>query len=286
MDAIYDWTNHLDATPRSYFEKIASKINSHLEEGFTIPQAVDLLIGEGEKLSDVERVAQYILSQAEDENIVVASGNKIPTRYSDIKDTVEELVKDLSPKDFASAFASKNSLMCLSDKKYENFEKLVWFAKKHPENINFMEEIHDKLQPYVDQAIQDSQLLAQEASNTNNFKFKQASKDIYKVKDGKNAYQVNLENKTCTCNKYILCSYNLLKIPCEHILEASKKFSSNFSEDMIGEKVVFAQRTGANSRYAWCDKENNEIMIENSCIKSNCPFLKKDNDETITCSFC
>jgi len=51
-------------------------------------------------------------------------------------------------------------------------------------------------------------------------------------------------------------------------------------------KTVFAKKYDTNVRYAWCSRVNDEVVIEKSCVEAKCPFLRKDNGKTITCSFC
>jgi len=286
MDAIYNWSNHLVPDTRGKFEKIAKKIETRLAQGFNMEQAIDLLIGEGEYLDDVEKVAEHLLSQKEEKPIISSNERKIPVKYADIKDDIASLLKKFKPEEFTSVFAAKNSLMSLSEKKYDEFQELVWYAKKHPEDMSLTEEIHGYLQPYLEQVIQDSQVLAKEAQAKGTFKFKKTADNIYRVREGDSAYQVDVASKTCTCPRYILCGFNLLGVACEHIIEASRKFDEHFTEDIIGHKTVFAQRYGNNIRYAWCERANEEIVIENSCLASNCPFMQKDNGDTITCSFC
>jgi len=286
MDAIYNWTNHLIPNTREKYEKIAKKIETRLAQGFNLEQSVDLLLGDGENLNDIEQVVNHLLSLENEKEVISSNERKIPVKYADIQDDVASLLKQSKPKEFASIFASKNSLMSLSDKKYNEFEELVWYAKKHADDPSMMEELHHYMRPYLEQAIQDSQILAKEAQENGNFKFKKVANNLYKVKDNKESYQVDIENRTCTCPRYILCGFNLLGLACEHILEASRKFDENFNEEVIGNKTVFAQNYGNNIRYAWCDRANNEIVIEHDCIAANCPFLQKDNGDTITCSFC
>lgn len=289
MNAIYNWSNHLIPNTRGHLERIASKINAHIENGFSEYEAVDLLIGEGEDLDTVQKVLNHMLDQeASDNQEIKTSSNqrKIPIKYADVRDDIASLIKNMKAEEFTSVFASKNSLMSLSDKKQEEFKKLIWYAKKHPEDRNLAEEIHDAISPYINQAIQDSQALAKEASTNNSFKFKKVADNIYRVKDEDKIYQVDTQNRTCTCSKYILCSFNLIGLPCEHILAASSKFDENFTDEMMGNKTVFAHNYGNNIRYAWCEREKDEIIVENSCLAANCPFMQKDNGETITCNFC
>ena len=288
MDAIYNWSNHLIPNTRGHIERIASKINTRLAEGFSVDEAVDLLIGEGENLSTVEEVVNYTLDQAKENDVVKESRTKgkIPVKYADIQDDIASLMKEMKAEEFISVFASKNSLMNLSEKKQDEFKELVWYAKRHTEDRRLTAEVHSYIQPYVEQAIQDSQILAKEAADKDLFKFKKTAENIYRVKDDNNTYQTDIANRTCTCPRYVLCGFNLLGLTCEHILAASQKFDNNFSEEMMGNKTVFAQRYGNNIRYAWCDRANNEIIIEESCLAANCPFMLKDNGETISCSFC
>lgn len=285
MEAIYNWSNHLIPDTKADMKRIASKIEARLDEGFNITQAVDLLLGEGENLSQIQDVVNYLNEQNKEEK-TATSNRKIPVKYADVKDEIANLVHSMKPKDFVDMLASKQSLMSLSSKKYNNFRELVWYAHKHPEDPEIMDELHATVQPYIAQAIQDSQLLAKEAEEKNLFKFKKIASGDIKVKDGDAFYQVNLDNRTCTCPRYILCSFNMMKIPCEHIIEAARKFDENFNDELIGHKTVFAKKYDTNVRYAWCSRVNDEVVIEKSCVEAKCPFLRKDNGKTITCSFC
>jgi hypothetical protein len=258
-----------------------------LSQGYNLEQAVDLLIGDGDSLEDINKIVEHLLYQEKEEEIKTSSNNgKIPVKYADIKDDIASLLNKFKPEEFTSIFASKNSLMSLSDKKYNDFNKLIWYAKKHPEDSQLLEEVHNYMQPYVEQAIQDSQILAKEAKDNSLFKFKKIANNLYKVKEKDNTYQVDLENKTCTCPRYVFCGFNLLNLPCEHIIEASRNFDKNFTEDIIGNRTVYAKNYGNNVRYAWCARSNSEIVIEDSCINANCPFFQKDNGDNIICSFC
>lgn len=287
MDAIYNWSNHLIPNTRGQIERIASRINTRLAEGFNMGEAVDLLIGEGEDLSTVQQVVNRMLDQEEhNETVISRTERKIPVKYADIKDDIASLVKTMKPEEFTSVFASRNSLMSLSEKKQDEFKELVWYAKHHPEDRELNEEVHSYVQPYIEQAIQDSQALAKEAEDNSLFKFKKTAENIYRIKDGNDTYQVDIMNRTCTCPRYILCGFNLLGLTCEHILTASRKFDEKFTEDMVGSKTIFAHNYGNNIRYAWCSRANNEIVIEKSCIEANCPFMQKDEGETIICNFC
>lgn len=285
MDAIYNWNNHLIPNTKGHIERIASKINVRLSEGFNMDEAVDLLLGEGEDLDTIQKVAEHMLSQEEPEEIVASSIKKIPVKYEDVKDDIASLMKKMNPNQFISAFASKNSLMSLSDKKKNEFEELIWYAKRTDDN-DLVREVHSYIRPYIEQAIQDSQVLAKEAQDNGTFKFKKTAESIYRVKDDGETYQVDIANKTCTCPRYILCGFNLLGLTCEHILEAARNFDDNFTEEMMGQKTVYAQNYGNNIRYAWCEKYNDEIVIEKACLASNCPFMGKDNGDTIICNFC
>lgn len=286
MDAIYNWSNHLVPNTKGQIERIAQKLNQRLGEGFNVTEAIDLLLGEGEDLDTIQKVANLLEQDEEEETLTVSSSRKIPVRYADIQDGVANLIKKLKPEEFTEIFASKSSLMSLSEKKQDEFKELVWYAKRHPEDTGLQEELHNYLQPYVDQAIQDSQILAKEAQDSGAYKFKKVASSNYRVKDAGNVYQVDITAKTCTCPRYILCGFNMLGLPCEHILAASKQFDEKFDDELIGNKTIYAQRYGNNVRYAWCNRANNEICIEQSCIASSCPFLKEDKGDTVICTFC
>ena len=287
MDAIYNWSNHLIPNTRGHIERIASKVNERLAQGFDVTQTIDLLLGEGEDLDTVQKVVNHMLDQ-ENEQMETTSSHerKTPVKYADVEDEVASLIKKLKPEEFSSIFPAKNSLMSFSDKKQEEFKELLWYARKHPEDRNQTAEVHSVMQPYVEQVIQDSQVLAKEAQGKKSFKFKKTAENVYRVSDKNSIYQVDLEGKTCTCSRYVLCGFNILGLSCEHILEASRQFDKHFTDDLVGNKTVFAQRYGNNIRYAWCSRANSEIVIENSCLASGCPFMQKDNGDTITCSFC
>lgn len=286
MDALYNWSNHLVPNKKRYAETIASKINQKVAAGFSLDDTVNLLVGEGEDLDMVQQIADYMLSQIEQTETTASSETKnIPVKYADIQDDVAKLVSSLGSVDFTNIFASKDSLMSLSDKKQEDFKELLWYAKRHPEDRKLMAEVHNYVRPYVEQAIEDSQILAKEATDNKMFKFNKVAENVYTVKDGGDKYQVDIANRTCTCPRYVLSGFNLLGLTCEHILAASREFDEHFDEKLIGKKTVFAYNYG-NNRYAWCSRSNSEVAVDDACISANCPFMQEDKGKTISCSFC
>ena len=285
MEPLFNWLNNFTPTSKTQLEKVASKMNTRLSQGFSVEEAVDLLISEGEHLENVQKVAEYVYQELNKDDSVEVKTASSPVKYADVQDKIEELVKSLGGVEFVNVFASKNSLMDLSSKKRDQLEKLIWYARQRPEDRRVMADVHQLVQPYVEEAIQDSQVLARNAEQKSSFKFKKEAENIFRVKDDSKYYHVDIAHKTCTCPRYVLCSFNILNIPCEHLLVAAKEFDPNFKEEVIGTKKVYAQSYGNNQRFGWCDKLQSEIKIEQACVEANCPFMQQDCGDAVLCSF-
>ncbi len=149
-----------------------------------------------------------------------------------------------------------------------------------------MATIHDVLEPHVQNAIIDTEILSREAQEKGNIKIAFAGdRQSAVASDLNGSHRVDLRYDTCTCPRYVLGGFRHLGLVCEHIVEAQRQSAGDNWSEVAGMKKVFAQKSQEGRRIGWCVRASREIDINASCIEAECPFFCKDDGDHVVCSF-
>lgn len=285
MDTIFNWTNRLMPNRQESMVKISERLDGLCEQGFSLDQAVDLLVGEGEDLDAVKDVVA-IKSSGTRREVETRVAKRIPGTYEDVRDRVEQFVLSTPPAEVLSVFAGasrndRHSMMRTSDRQRGEFE----FALRRvasSSSPNAIDEVHGIIQPYVSNAILETQLLARRAEEEGRYRFAEVGDGTIRVKDGDDVYRVDPVNVTCTCSRYVLGGFNHIGLACEHVVEACRKFDPTVREAAY--KRVFAHRRDG-KRYGWCDRFAGEVDVAFACKAAECPFYRGEDGDEVHCGF-
>ena len=286
MDTAYNWSNRLMPNRQETMVRISTRLDALCEEGFSLDQAVDLLVGsDGEDLDTVRDVVTIKSSGTRRES-GKAPAKKIPGNYEDVRSKVEAFVLSNPIADVLSVFSGvgrndRHSMMRLSDRQRNDLEaKLRCVASGTIPNA--IDDVHAAVQPYVSNSILETQLLSRRAEDEGRFKFAESGDGRIKVKDGSEVYIVDPTNVTCTCSRYVLAGFNHIGLACEHIVEACRKFDPTVREEAY--KRVYAKNRDG-KRYGWCDRFSGEVDVAFACKSAECPFYHGEDGGDVRCGY-
>jgi len=216
IEPILNWMNNLNGNKKEQGIRIANKIQCKLNEGFTMNEVINLLVGEGEPYDSVISIASTYIEEKDNNIKNNTPVKKIPSSYDDVKHIVEAMVEDNSLFDFFS----ENPMLNNNRLKY-----LTKYANMKVNNQQEMAQIHSLFKDYVTELISDTENLVSEAKANQSFGFKKISKNKYLVKDQEAVYEVDIDKNICNCARYLLGGMKPFGLSCEHIIEA-KRFHS------------------------------------------------------------
>jgi hypothetical protein len=221
-DFIYNWRNELKQHADGAY-LVAKRMASNLKDkGLSKNDVVELLAVENFDIDLARRVASKVF----DTNEKVAENNTIevsvvPTKYADCAPIIERSLIKLSAKEFAKRLCSGPYAIVKTDEK--SFDSWVRLAELAKASANGKHNLHTELKPWVEEALLNSVLVAQNerpvitASDKTN--------KVFKVAMRRGEATVNLSAGTSSSEKYTKGNYETFGIADEFIVSAADTVS-------------------------------------------------------------
>ena len=221
-DFIYNWRNELKQHADGAY-LVAKRMALNLKDkGLSKNDVVELLAVENFDIDLARRVASKVF----DTNEKVAENNTIevsvvPTKYADCAPIIERSLIKLSAKEFAKRLCSGPYAIVKTDEK--SFDSWVRLAELAKTSANGKHNLHTELKPWVEEALLNSVLVAQNerpvitASDKTN--------KVFKVAMRRGEATVNLSAGTSSSEKYTKGNYETFGIADEFIVSAADTVS-------------------------------------------------------------
>ena len=221
-DFIYNWRNELKQHADGAY-LVAKRMASNLKDkGLSKNDVVELLAVENFDIDLARRVASKVF----DTNEKVAENNTIevsvvPTKYADCAPIIERSLIKLCAKEFAKRLCSGPYAIVKTDEK--SFDSWVRLAELAKTSANGKHNLHTELKPWVEEALLNSVLVAQNerpvitASDKTN--------KVFKVAMRRGEATVNLSAGTSSSEKYTKGNYETFGIADEFIVSAADTVS-------------------------------------------------------------
>ena len=221
-DFIYNWRNELKQHADGAY-LVAKRMASNLKDkGLSKNDVVELLAVENFDIDLARRVASKVF----DTNEKVAENNTIevsvvPTKYADCAPIIERSLIKLSAKEFAKRLCSGPYAIVKTDEK--SFDSWVRLAELAKTSANGKHNLHTELKPWVEEALLNSVLVAQNerpvitASDKTN--------KVFKVAMRRGEATVDLSAGTSSSDKYTKGNYETFGIADEFIVSAADTVS-------------------------------------------------------------
>lgn len=228
QEYINNWSNILKNTNNGA-DMIATRTAESLKnEGYTAREASDIMVADDFDSELVEAVIDKTYADpttADNETEKVVVSYVVPTCYEDVKPFVEKALNESSARDFMKKLARTNCPIIpnLPENKLESFVRLAQRAK---EDRNNLEVLHNDLLPFIESAMYNSIIIA-EKNNTSSVKASDQNHK-YVVASKKETYDVQVNEGTCTCEKYSEGNFATFGLACEHIVAVANVISPNY----------------------------------------------------------
>jgi len=221
-DFIYNWRNELKQHADGAY-LVAKRMASNLKDkGLSKNDVVELLAVENFDIDLARRVASKVF----DTNEKVAENNTIevsvvPTKYADCAPIIERSLIKLSAKEFAKRLCSGPYAIVKTDEK--SFDSWVRLAELAKTSANGKHNLHTELKPWVEEALLNSVLVAQNEKPVITASDK--TNKVFKVAMRRGEATVNLSAGTSSSEKYTKGNYETFGIADEFIVSAADTVS-------------------------------------------------------------
>jgi hypothetical protein len=221
-DFIYNWRNELKQHADGAY-LVAKRMASNLKDkGLSKNDVVELLAVENFDIDLARRVASKVF----DTNEKVAENNTIevsvvPTKYADCAPIIERSLIKLSAKEFAKRLCSGPYAIVKTDEK--SFDSWVRLAELAKSSANGKHNLHTELKPWVEEALLNSVLVAQNEKPVITASDK--TNKVFKVAMRRGEATVDLSAGTSSSDKYTKGNYETFGIADEFIVSAADTVS-------------------------------------------------------------
>jgi hypothetical protein len=210
-DFIYNWRNELKQHADGAY-LVAKRMASNLKEkGLGKSDVIELLAVENFDLDLAKRVASKVFDEKE----------VVPTKYADCAPIIERSLIKLSAKEFAKRLCSGPYAIVKADEK--SFDSWVRLAELAKTSANGKNNLHTELKPWVEEALLNSVLVAQNEKPVITAADK--SNKIFKVATRKGEATVNLAAGISSSDKFTKGNYETFGIADEFMISAADKVS-------------------------------------------------------------
>ena len=219
---------------------IMAKVQELKNLNYHPEHAIKLLTDAGNKLDIVEAAVKMVYDG-------ILNDHRPPTSYEDIKPLIEATLCSEHPKDIMKVLTAKTycgQIISISDAQELQLEQVIAAAQNY-RSAAILEDLHEALQPYVEDMIIHANML---------------SKKNIKVEASSLAEREALD-------KY----FDWFGIWPPETQKAVVKTSENKPKG----KIITAQVLEDGSEWYFCPKDQYEINVENSCKEAQCPFFEE-----------
>lgn len=193
---IYNWTNTLRYDDNAHYEFAKNAAEQYKNKGFHASEAIDLLLAKNFDMKLVQAAVECVYQKPTIKTIV-STKRHIPTKYADISKYIENTLTENSAEEFIKIISP---IVITSDKNLATLRRMAQMAK---DNQTSFKNIHEFLMPYMEEELYQSVITCENDKN---------------IKTASSEYNVNVDNFTCECEKFITRNYTKLGLVCEHII--------------------------------------------------------------------
>jgi hypothetical protein len=221
-DFIYNWRNELKQHADGAY-LVAKRMASNLKDkGLSKNDVVELLAVENFDIDLARRVASKVFDTSEkvaEKNTIEVS--VVPTKYADCAPIIERSLIKLSAKEFAKRLCSGPYAIVKTDEK--SFDSWVRLAELAKSSANGKHNLHTELKPWVEEALLNSVLVAQNEKPVITASDK--TNKVFKVAMRRGEATVDLSAGTSSSDKYTKGNYETFGIADEFIVSAADTVS-------------------------------------------------------------
>ena len=213
-DTITNWNNTLGTSYNSRFITACATCETYKNKGYSRNEASEMLISQGLGMNGSEEVLDSVYGK---DNAIKTSSIDlfiVPTRYSDVKNYIEYQLKKVGPEKFVSYLTDAEAPIIKASSKFK--KTLVKIAQSAYENPNLMEHMHEELEPYIEEAMLNSVLIAEnEQAN-----IQKVASNQYKVEFMNREASVDLEGGHSTGTRYTKGNFKYFGLADEFLVKA------------------------------------------------------------------
>jgi len=226
-NAIEHWLNKIKDTDNGSRYAARKYAEKYRTAGYSPDTALDLLISNDFSIDASQGAIDDIYGiQQTQENVRTASVQKplLPSSYKDVAGDVENTLRALGSNEFIKRLCkAQNPIVKLSSKSLTRVANLAENALYDP---NAMRELHNSLEPWFEESMLNSYLLA-EKMNVKVLKSKTDS-DKFKVVTSKNEAIVNIKTAESTGSRYQEGNFGDFGLVDEYMICAVEELSPEF----------------------------------------------------------
>lgn len=214
-DTISNWQNSLTNTYTTRFIEACGDCHNYMSKGFTRDEASEILISKGYGSTGIEEVLDEIYGP----KISKASTKKIdlyvvPTKYNDIMSMVEYRLAKSGPDKFIKYLTEPENPIIGTTEKHK--KSLLKLANNAYENVSLAKHLHNELEPYLEEAMLNSVLIAEQQ----NASIQKIDKNKYFVEFPGRFASVDLDKGNSTSNKFTKSNYGKFGLADEFLIKA------------------------------------------------------------------
>ena len=220
FDLIYNWGGTLSKTDGGARLVTIRLASNYREAGLEPSQIEDILLSDGYRQDTVSSAIGEVFADriaSEEPTKPQRFAMVAPARYAEVQPLINEAFDRLGPIDFVNRLAmSKDPILFVDKKQLKSWYRLAQRAAEEPYAREIM---HNELQPFVEEAMYTSVILAEK----NALPVREADKDgEYLLGDGDHCVRVNLAEGTSNGKRFINGNFADFGLACEHIVRAAE----------------------------------------------------------------
>lgn len=229
-DVFLNWTKTSSKNVISEMGQAQKMADSYKNMGMDEDQVRNVLVGEGYSVEMSKTASKSVFKEEGLDGIVKS--------YEDIKPLIEKLVTSMKRKDFMNLITASGKVkdaivVFASETAKARFDETLNYIQERGPVQNLMDDVHEALQPHFDDEINKSYLLAEVKQD--NVKLSEINgKTIYAMNDSDKFCSIDLNNASCSCERYASRNFEAFNIPCEHVVIAY----NNTSQKALVAKIV------------------------------------------------
>ena len=215
QDTLTNWTNSLGNTYSARFVAACTDCEGCKKRGFTRDEASEILASRGYGMDGVSDVLDQIYgpktAEASTKNIDLFV---VPTKYKDISKMIEYRLAKSGPEKFVSYLTECEMPIIGTTERHK--KSLLKIAQCSIEDPSTIVHLHDELEPYVEEAMLNSVLMAEQHQATIN----KLSQNQYLVEFPARCATVDLGKGESNSSKFVKGNFGKFGLADEFLIKA------------------------------------------------------------------
>lgn len=220
-DMILNWNNTIRKTNEGARYVAAQTATGHRANGFNASEALDLMVGDN---FDVD-LAKEVLAQVYGETSQGAVQPNptrfamvVPVSYRDVVPLIDDALTKLSPSQFVDSLFNK--LIISSKRDRDGWRRLAQQSINDPVAKQIL---HEDLRPWIEETMLNSVLIAEKEQGR--VAIIDESMKKYVVSTSAGNAEVDLNEGTCSCDRFNSGCFASFGLACEHMVRAADTIS-------------------------------------------------------------